>query len=122
LPTVDVSADYCIVCDNNLISENSLSARFAQTANDISVVDLEDENGQSNWPEKNSQQDIDDIKATLSYESYESEYKNNPMSKGKTFPDIKYGKGPPLDLEQHRVDLHKLKQCLAKFISDNPKD
>lgn len=32
------------------------------------------------------------------------------------------GKGPPLDLEQHRVDLHKLKQCLAKFISDNPKD
>ncbi len=96
LPTVDVSADYSIVCDNNLISENSLSARFAETANDISVVDLEDEDGKSSWPEKNSDTDIADIKATLSYESYESEYKNNPMSKGKTFPDIKYGKCPAL--------------------------
>lgn len=95
LPTVDISEDYRICCDNNIKGDDSLAMRFAERANDISKVDLEDDEGNSTWRQKNSEQDIQDIKDSMSYESYEGEYKNNPMSQGKTFKEIKWGKCPP---------------------------
>lgn len=95
-PTVDISKDYRIVCDNNIKGEDSLAIRFANLATDVSRIDLEDEEGNSTWPEKNSQKDIQDIKDGTSYEAYEAEYKNNVMSQGKTFKEIKWGKCPPL--------------------------
>jgi len=95
IPTVDISADYFIFFDNNIIAEDSLAVRAAQYADDVELVNIR-ENDKSVWPEKNSEKDIDDILDKMSYESSQGEYFNNPMSQGKTFKEMIYGKCPPL--------------------------
>lgn len=96
IPTVDISADYWIAFDNNIIAEDSLAVRAAEYATDVELVNIRDENGVSSWKEKNSEKDIDDILNSMSYESSQSEYFNNPTTSGKTFEDIYFEKCPPL--------------------------
>lgn len=97
VPTVDISSDYLIAFDNNIIAEDSLAIRAAQYANDVETINIRDEFGKSVWIEKNSEKDIADIEAKMSYESFQGEYMNNPMSQGKTFKEIIYEKCPPLN-------------------------
>lgn len=96
IPTVDISSPYYIFFDNNIIAEDSIAVRAAEYADDVELVNIRDEYGKSVWPEKNSEQDIDDILSKISYESGQKEYFNNPMTNGKTFKEITYGKCPPL--------------------------
>ena len=96
IPTVDISNMYYIFFDNNIIAEDSLAVRAAEYANDVETVNVIDADGNSSWPEKNSMEAINAIKAKISYESFEKEYMNNPMSQGKTFKEIVWGKCPPL--------------------------
>jgi hypothetical protein len=96
LPTVDISADYLIAFDNNIIAEDSLAVRAAAYANDVETINIRDEFGHSVWPEKNSEADIDDMESKMSYESFQGEYFNNPIVQGKTFKEITYTKCPPL--------------------------
>ncbi|MBT1702948.1 hypothetical protein [Chryseosolibacter indicus] len=97
LPTVDISGDYRIAFDNNVIAENCCTLRFAQYANDDETVNIRDEYGKSVWREKNSEADIDDMLRLLSYEAAQGEYFNNPISKGKVFTEMTYGKCPPME-------------------------
>lgn len=97
LPTVDISGDYRIAMDNNIIAEDSCAVRFAEYATDDEVVNIRDEYGKSTWPEKNSESDIDDMLRLLSYEAAQGEYFNNPISKGKVFKEMTYGKCPPME-------------------------
>lgn len=97
LPTIDISEDYRMVCDNNIKGDDSLAKRFAERATDISTVNLTDDNGNPTW-KKNSLKDIQDIKDSMSYEAYEGEFGNNPMSQGKTFKEMKWGKCPKMSL------------------------
>ena len=103
IPTVDISADYYIFFDNNIIAEDSLAVRAAKHATDVELINIRDENGLSSWPQKNSEQDIDDMEAKISYESFQKEYYNNPLTQGKTFKEITYGKCPPLNHLQFAV-------------------
>lgn len=96
IPTVDISGDYLICFDNNLIAEDSLAARFGEFADDVHTVNIRDEYGKSSWPEKNSEKDIDDILNSISYAAGQAEYFNNPYSEGKVFKEMTYGKCPPL--------------------------
>ena len=96
IPTVDISGTYYIFFDNNIIAEDSIAVRAAQFADDVETVNIRDENGLSSWTEKNSEEDIDYMISILSYESSQKEYFNNPMSPGKTFKEMKWGKCPPL--------------------------
>ena len=96
IPTVDIAAPYYICFDNNIIAEDSLAKRAQSYATDVSIVNIRDENGVSSWPEKNSEEDIQAIENSISYESFQTEYMNNPMSQGKTFKEIYWGKCPPL--------------------------
>lgn len=95
-PTVEISKDYLIFFDNNLIGEDSCQAKAMQLAHDVDIMNIRDENGDSTWPEKNSEADIDAMLGILSEESKQKEYFNNPVSEGKTFKQMKYGKCPPL--------------------------
>jgi len=104
IPTVDISAPYYIFFDNNIIAEDSLAVRAAAFANDVETVNIRDENGKSTWPEKNSEEDIEQMINYISYEAAQAEYFNNPMTKGKTFKEITYEKVPPLS---------KLKFCVV---------
>lgn len=103
LPTVEISKDYYIFFDNNIIAEGSIAVRAAEYANDVELVNLTDAAGNSTWASKNTDEDIADILGKSSYESIQTEYYNNPMAAGKTFPDMKYGKCPPLQAMQFVV-------------------
>jgi len=96
LPTVDISSDYRIAFDNNLFAEYSCTSLFSEYATDEETVNIRDEYGKSTWPQKNSEADIDDMLRLMSYESAQGEYFNNPISEGKAFKEITYGKCPPL--------------------------
>jgi hypothetical protein len=96
IPTVDIAKDYCICIDNNIISEDSCAERFKPYATDDEVINIRDDFNKSVWPQKNSEQDIDDMLSLLSYESAQKEYFNNPISQGKVFKEMTYGKCPPL--------------------------
>jgi hypothetical protein len=95
IPTVDISKDYFIFFDNNIIAEDSIAVRAAQYADDVETINIR-ENDKSVWPEKNSEADIDYMLSKVSYESGQKEYFNNPLSQGKTFKEMIYGKCPPL--------------------------
>ncbi len=97
IPTVDISGDYSICVDNNIIAEDSCAVRAAEYATDDEVVNIRDEFGKSSWPEKNSEQDIDDMLALLSYEAAQGEYYNNPIVRGKVFKEMTYGVCPPME-------------------------
>lgn len=96
IPTVDISGEYFIFFDNNIIAEDSLAVRAAKYADDVETINIRDANGLSSWPEKNSEQDIADIEKKMSYEAFQGEYMNNPLSAGKTFPEMQWGKCPPI--------------------------
>lgn len=94
IPTVEMSKDYFIFFDNNIIGEDSLAVRAAQYATDVETVNWRDESGASTWIEKNTEKDIDDMERIMSYESVQKEGYNNPMSQGKTFKEMTWGKCP----------------------------
>jgi hypothetical protein len=96
IPTVDISGDYSICFDNNIIAEDCIAIRAAQYADYVETVNIRDEHGKSTWKEKNSEEDIDYMLSKVSHESGQKEYFNNPMSQGKTFKEITWGKCPPL--------------------------
>ena len=96
IPTVDISKPYYIFVDNNIISEDSIAVRAAEYATDVELVNIRDANGNSSWPEKNSDEDIKRMESEISYESIQQEFYNNPMTNGKAFPEMTYGKCPPL--------------------------
>lgn len=99
LPTVEISRDYYIFFDNNVIAEDCLALRFAALCEPEmnETVNIRDENGKSTWHQKNSEEDIDYMLAGLSYESLQTEYFNNPLSSGKTFGDPNWGTCPPMN-------------------------
>lgn len=96
IPTVDISKAYFIFIDNNIIAEDSIAVRAAEYADDVELVNIRDESGNSVWPEKNSEAHIDAILEKISYESGQKEYFNNPIGQGKVFKEMTYGKCPPL--------------------------
>ena len=96
IPTVDISKPYYIFFDNNIIAEDSLAVRAALYADDVELINIRDEFGNSTWPEKNTEEHIDKILSQISYESGQKEYYNNPLSQGKTFKEIIWGSCPPL--------------------------
>lgn len=96
IPTVDISKPYYIGFDNNIIAEDCLALRAQSYADHVDKVNIRDKDGKSVWLEKNSEEDIDEILSKISYASGQSEYFNNPMTQGKTFPEITYGKCPQL--------------------------
>jgi hypothetical protein len=95
IPTVDISLDYAICFDNNVIAEDSCSVRAQDYATDDETVNIRDENAKSVW-KKNSEKDIDDLLALISYESGQKEFFNNPLGEGKAFKELIYGKCPPM--------------------------
>lgn len=95
-PTRSVSKDFQVIWLNNLIAKDSCMARAMKMADHVSLVNLEDENGESTWPEKNKPEHIARIKSKISTKAYQGEYMNNPLSEGDIFKEMTWGKCPPL--------------------------
>lgn len=97
IPCVEISRDYWICFDNNIIAEDSIAVRAEKIATINEVVNIRDASGKSTWPEKNSEADIDYMLSILEEDSAQKEYFNNPMSKGKSFTEMKWEKCPRID-------------------------
>lgn len=96
IPTRSISNPLTVIFCGNIIAEDCCIVRAQQFADKVDIVNIRDANGRSSWPEKNSEEDIDRVLSSISYASQQKEYFNNPMSVGKSFPEITWGKCPPL--------------------------
>lgn len=102
IPTMSVSGKYRILFNGNIIAKDCCIKRAIAKAKSIKkigfyeIINIRDKNGKSTWPEKNSEEDIDTFLSMLSASAGQKEFFNNPISEGKIFKNIRYGKIPPL--------------------------
>lgn len=97
IPTRSISCPTRILVNGNIIHDNCAVKYMGEhLADKFEIVNIRDKDGRSSWPEKNTEEQIDRVLATISYESAQKEYFNNPMDGGDTFKDLRDGKVPRL--------------------------
>lgn len=96
-PTRSVSMPFQVIWLGNLIAKDCCVARACEKADKVDIVNLEDKNGSSTWPEKNTHENIERIKRSISSAAYQAEYMNNPLTEGSVFKEMRWGKVPPLN-------------------------
>ena len=96
IPTRSISNPLLVIWCGNIIAEDCCVVRAAQYADHVDKINIRDQDGVSSWPSKNSEKDIDRVLSSISYASAQKEYFNNPMSTGKTFPEVHWGTCPPI--------------------------
>lgn len=94
-PTRSVSKPYQVIFLGNLIAKDCCVARAMKMADYTDIINLEDKDGNSTWPEKNKPEHIARIKSKISTAAYEAEYMNNPLTEGDVFTEMIWGKVPP---------------------------
>lgn len=98
IPTRSISSPTRILVNGNIISDNCM-VKYLGTSTYVDkfdIINIRDKNGKSSWPQKNTEADIDRVLATISYESAQKEYFNNPMDGGIVFKELHDGKIPSL--------------------------
>lgn len=96
IPTVSISGNYRILFNGNIIGKYCCITQAIEKANDAEIVNIRDKNGKSSWPQRNSEEDVDDMLSNISTASAQKEYFNNPLSEGDTFTEMRWGKVPRL--------------------------
>lgn len=96
IPTRSISEPLLLIVNGNIIHENCIVNKLKEKSDYFSLVNIQDAKGNSTWPSKNSQQDIDRVLNSISYESAQKEYFNNPMDHTVTFKNIQFKKTPDL--------------------------
>lgn len=97
IPTRSISSPTRILVNGNIIHDNCAVKYLGERLADVfEVVNIRDASGRSSWPEKNSEEAIDRVIGSISYESAQKEYFNNPMDGGDTFRNLKAGRVPRL--------------------------
>lgn len=100
IPTRAVSVPLLIIVCGNIIAEYCCVTELAKKADKLDIVNIRT-NGKSSWAEKNSEENIDRVLSTISYAAAQTEYFNNPITEGRVFKALNWGKVPPLrELEQ----------------------
>ena len=96
IPTRSVNKPTLILAKGNLIAKDTVVARLGKKADKHAVVNIVDKDGNSSWPQKNTPEHIERVKATISTGAFQAEYMNNPIQEGKIFKNLPLGKMPPL--------------------------
>lgn len=96
IPTRSISGDLLIIVCGNIIAKFCCVTELAKKADHHDIVNIRDKNGKSTWPNKNTEESIDRVLKTISNNSAQKEYFNNPISEGDIFKELTYGKCPPL--------------------------
>jgi len=100
-PTRSVSKPFQVIFLGNLIAKYCCISLASEKSDVVDKINLEDKNGESSWPEKNSPENIARIKAKISMSAYQTEYMNNPITEGTVFKKIQWAKCP-------RISAHKI--------------
>ena len=95
--TRSISEPTLIVWAGNIIAKDCCVVRAAKYADNHDIVNIRDKEGRSTWPEKNTEQHIDETLSKISTASAQKEYYNNPVSEGEVFKNITWGKIPSLN-------------------------
>lgn len=103
IPTRSVSEPLLVVWCGNIIAKDCCVVRAGKKADNWDIVNIVDKNGVSSWIEKNTQENIDRIKNTISTKAFQQEYMNTPLQEGDVFKSIVWGKCPPLTKCQNVV-------------------
>jgi hypothetical protein len=82
--------------NGNMIAEDCCVIRAQKFADHVDIINIRDKNGNSSWPEKNSEADIERILKIQPWSTQQSEYFNNPFTIGKVFKEVTYGPVPAL--------------------------
>ena len=96
-PTRSVSESTLVVFCGNIIAKDTCVARAGAKADHWDIINLVDRDGRSTWPEKNTPENIERIRKSISTKAFQGEYMNNPISEGKIFKNLPFGKVPPLE-------------------------
>jgi hypothetical protein len=96
IPTRSISSHLLIIVCGNIIAKFCCVTELAKKADHHDIVNIRDKNGKSTWESKNSEAAIDRVLNTISWNSSQKEYFNNPVSEGDVFKNLTYGKCPPL--------------------------
>lgn len=96
IPTRSISVPLLIIFNGNIIAEDCCMVRAMAAADYYQIVNIRDKNGKSTWPQKNTEEMIDIALRPLSYKAQQGEYYNNPITEGKVFKGLNYGKMRPL--------------------------
>ena len=96
IPTRSVSRPTLILAKGNLIAKDTVIGRLGKKADRHMVVNIVDKDGNSSWPQKNTAEHIERVRATISTGSFQAEYMNNPIQEGKIFKNLPLGKMPQL--------------------------
>ena len=96
LGTRSVSEDMLVVVCGNIIARDCCVKRAGDKADHWDVVNIRDKDGNSTWPEKNTEERIRRIEEKVTTQAFQQEYMNNPLSEGEVFSELTWGKYPPL--------------------------
>lgn len=102
--TRSISNPLLVIFNGNIIAENCCIKNAMKKADFYEIVNIRDANGKSSWASKNSEEHIDRVLSKISQENLQAEYFNNPVTLGKVFKQLNYGKVQP---------LHKYKFLMA---------
>ena len=94
--TRSISKATTIIFLGNIIAQDCCVVRAAEFADKVDIVNIRDENGNSTWPEKNTEENIDRVLGQKSYASQQKEYYNNPIDEGMIFKELTYAKIPAI--------------------------
>lgn len=96
IPTRSISNPLLIIVCGNIIGKYTTVTELIKKADISEIVNIRDKKGKSTWPQKNTEAAIDRVLKTISHNSAQKEYFNNPIAEGDVFKKITYGKCPPL--------------------------
>lgn len=95
-PTRSISEPTLIIWCGNIIAKDCCITRAGKLADSWDIVNIRDKNGKSTWSSKNTEAHIDNVLKKVSAKARQQEYFNNPVSEGKIFKNLAFGKIPPL--------------------------
>lgn len=96
LGTRSISNPLLVIWNGNIIAEDCCTLRAMKACDYFKIVNIRDKNGKSTWWQKNTEEMIDTALRGLSYSTIQGEYYNNPITEGKVFKSLRYGKMRPL--------------------------
>ncbi len=96
IPTRSISVPLLVIFNGNIIAEDCCMVRAMKAADYFIIVNIRDKNGNSTWPQKNTEELIDIALRNLSYSAIQGEYYNNPITEGRVFKKLHYGRMRPL--------------------------
>ncbi len=95
--TRSVSQPTTIIFCGNRIALDCCVQRAVNVADHVEEISIRDKQGNSVWPEKNTETDIDRVLSQKSYAAQQKEYFNNPVTEGSVFKKMAYKPVRPLD-------------------------